>query len=200
MKLDFTSLMEGINDRALYGLLFIAAIIGYEAISRLDNLADQYQITKMQQQRKASHADENIDVALWEQRAANLNLALDAQRAKFWQGESVRALAAKLQQDLEKGVREINSGRNQIRVDAEPVAIGSHQGLRFSLNSQLRQSSDVVSVISLLTSFQPALLTDQLSLTFNRNGTISVIASGVAPLAEELTSASTAESQTGAES
>lgn len=172
-----------LSRRAQYGLVAIAALLGFEGLSRIGDAVEAKRAERKIAEVQAARIDRAENLALWRERAAAAAAAKSQWDSLFWSGATFGIAGAELQQALTRSVRSSKLIVQKIDVSPEPVALaGGESGLRFTFSGRADNAADVARFLGATASQTPAMFTDELSLRFMQNKSVFFSISGVAPV------------------
>ncbi|MEM9170546.1 MAG: hypothetical protein AAGC56_12950, partial [Pseudomonadota bacterium] len=125
----------------------------------------------------------DIDVENWRDRSASANSALSAWRTRIWSGETPGVVAVEIQSQINATASGVALERVRVSVDPTPVDIGGGQALRFRIEGSSVDGAGFAKLVGALSTFERALILDELTMKYSKVGRAFFDMSGVAPIA-----------------
>jgi len=171
-----------LSDRAKYGLVVLAALLGFDLLTRVDDFASGKANDRAIVQDQFASTRDVIDFDEWQKRADEAVVSLEDWRRQLWSGPTPGIVAADIQSYMNGVGTSFNLGGQKTEVDPEPIAIAQGQGLRFRVQASMSSSAQFARFFGALEEASPVMFIDELSLNISRDGRGFFEMSGVAPI------------------
>ncbi len=174
--------LEGLSDRSKSGLVFLAALLGFDVVSRIDRAADARRAERQVALDLFAGADRSISLETWRERSVEAASAVDQWRNRIWTGQTPGVIAAEIQTHISALARPIGIPSVQVEVDPAPIEIAGGEALRFQLTASVDASGKFALFFKEVDQSNPVLFVDELALTLGRQDQGYFEIGGLAPI------------------
>ncbi len=170
-----------LSPRTIYALIILGFLLGIVGIF---NLSDHTAVLKAERaglERRLAQYGDGLDEALWRSRAEETDAINESLNQFFWQGPTPGIISAQISSQLSAVAT--RSLMNNIQPDVPPDVLelpGDIKALRFQLTARTDEAVRALKVLSDLSSNQPMLTINELTVNVNSNSSANLVIAGIA--------------------